>query len=339
MKKRHYYKILFSISVILSAVTILCACTKTQEPITKRGFYFNTIITVTLYDTQDETLLSDCFALADKYEKLFSTTIETSDVFRINHSNGQPVAVDSETITLLEKGLSYSHLSNGLFDLTIGKLSSLWNFSENEGNVPAGEAIADAVSTINYQNILINDNQVTLADSSASIDLGGIAKGYIADRMKVYLVEHGVTSATINLGGNVLVIGDKPDNSAFTIGIQKPFDPEGTPIATVKIKDQTVVSSGIYERCFTVDDTLYHHILDTTTGYPYNNDLLGVSIICNDSVDGDALSTTCFALGLEKGMELVESLEDTEAIFITSDYELHTSSGIGTDIPFEKRKP
>lgn len=329
-------KNLLFLTIILFSSLLISGCTAASgEPVSKTGFYFNTVITVTLYDTGQEELLEDCFTLADKYEKMFSATIDSSDISKINQAKGQPVTVSDETIELLQKGLEYGALSEGRFDITIGKLSSLWNFSENEGVVPDAADVAEAVSTINYRNVKIDGNQVSLANPESAIDLGGIAKGYIADRMKEYLTEQGATSGTINLGGNVLVIGEKTNDTPFNIGIQKPFDPEGSSIAVVKINDMTVVSSGVYERCFTVDDKLYHHILDTTTGYPYDNGLLGVSIICRDSVDGDGLSTTCFSLGLEKGMELVEALDDTEAIFITSDYELHTSSGIGKEIPFE----
>ena len=165
--------------------------------------------------------------------------------------------------------------------------------------------------------------------------MGGIAKGYIADQMKAYLNQKGITSGYINLGGNVLALGAKTDGSAYTIGIQRPFGEENEAIASVSITDQTVVSSGVYERYFEVDGTRYHHILDTATGYPYDNGLLEVTIITGASVDGDGLSTTCFSLGLEDGMALVESLDATEAIFITDDYEVHTSSGMGTVIPYE----
>ena len=156
--------------------------------------------------------------------------------------------------------------------------------------------------------------------------------------MKAFLNENGAAEGTINLGGNVLCLGEKKDGSRYRIGIQKPFDEHGTAAAVVEVTDQTVVSSGIYERYITVDDKIYHHILNPATGYPYENNLLGVTIICPDSVDGDGLSTTCFSLGLDQGMELAESLSNVEAIFITDDYQFHCSSGIGDTIPFEEMK-
>lgn len=157
----------------------------------------------------------------------------------------------------------------------------------------------------------------------AGIDLGAIAKGYIADQVKTYLKKQGIKHAIINLGGNVDVIGTKPDGSKYNIGIQKPFDESGEAITSVQLKDQTVVTSGIYERYFKKNGKLYHHILDPRTGYPCENNLYSVSIITDSSTKADALSTTCFLLGYEKGMELIQSMDGVEAIFITDDEKVH----------------
>lgn len=308
-----------------------------SNPLTKTGFFFDTVITVTLYDSNDESLLEDCFSLAEKYESMFSATLPDSDISKINRAKGKPVEVREETITLLKKGLEYCKLSNGGFDITIGKLSSLWDFSDRQNaSVPEPEAIAQAVSSIDYKKILIDGNNVQLKSPDAAIDLGGIAKGYIADQMKAFLNKNGVSSGTINLGGNVLCIGPKPDGSNYRIGIQKPFAAQGEAGAIVEVQSETVVSSGIYERYFKLDDAIYHHILNPATGAPYENDLLGVTIICKNSVDGDGLSTVCFSLGLEGGMELIENTNGAEAIFITKDNQFHCSSGIGDTVMFEE---
>lgn len=333
------------VSVFLLLFQLLSGCQTPQkgEPLTKSGFYFDTVISVTVYDPSKESLLDDCFKMAGQYEQYFSNTIEDSDISKINDSGGLPVEVHEETAELLAKGISYGELTDGRFDITVGKLSDLWNFSTkalleetDESMIPPEEEINSALSTVDYRCIKVEGTTVTLTNPDARIDLGGIAKGYIADRMKEFLNENGVTSGFINLGGNVLTLGVKEDGSPYRLGIQTPFAPAGTSIAVVSVTDETVVSSGVYERCFTVGDTLYHHILDVSTGYPYDNGLLGVSVITKSSADGDALSTSCFSLGLTDGMALIESLDGTEAIFITDDYKLHTSSGIGTTIPFEE---
>lgn len=313
-----------------------CALPPKNGTASKTGFYFDTVITVTLYDSSDSSLIDGCFSIAEAYEKMLSATKEGSDVFNVNQANGSPVTVKDETAALLEKGLAYSKLSGGAFDITVGRLSSLWNFSKNDGSLPDKSALQNAVSTVGYQNVSIAGNEVSLTNPDAAIDLGAIAKGYIADQMKAYLNEHGVTAGTINLGGNVLCIGPKPDGSPYRIGIQKPFDERGSTAAVVEVMDGTVVSSGVYERYITVDGKRYHHLLDPSTGYPYENGLLSVTILCEASVDGDGLSTACFSMGLYDGMELIERTEGAEAVFLTEDSKLHCSSGIGDSIQIER---
>ena len=145
--------------------------------------------------------------------------------------------------------------------------------------------------------------------------------------MKAYLKEKGVNSAVINLGGNVLCVGSRPDGSPFKIGLQKPYATHTETVAALDITDMSVVSSGVYERHFIKDGVNYHHILDPSTGYPYENGLIQVSIISPLSVDGDGLSTTCFALGLEKGMELIDGMDGIYAVFMTEDGTLHYTEG------------
>ncbi len=328
-------RIIFSVFLLLLPV-FFTGCNRQEEPISKTGFYFDTVITVTLYDASATEELEECFSLAEKYENMLSATREGSDIWNLNHAVGNATEVSEETAALIQKAVTYSELSNGAFDITIGELSSLWNFKENDDTVPSEASITSALATVGYQNIQIDGNEITLTNPDTQIDLGGIAKGYIADQMKSYLNQKGITEGIINLGGNILTIGPKSSGDSYHIGIQKPFSEDGSSIASVKITDASLVSSGVYERCFKKDGVLYHHILNPKTGYPYDNHLLGVTIITQNSADADALSTTCFALGLEDGMKLIEKTPDTEAVFITDDYELHTSSGIGDKIPLEK---
>lgn len=310
--------------LLLSATLMLTGCMKPpNEPIEKTGIHFDTVINIKLYDTDDTSLLEDCFQLCDDFEKTVSRTIESSEIYQINHANGASVKVSDVTIDLLQKGIEYGELTDGKFDITVATLSELWDFKNIPGKLPSQSEIDEALSHVNYKNIIIKGNTVTLKDPKSSIDLGGIAKGYMADQLKEYLVSKGVKSGLINLGGNMLAIGTKPDGTEFNIGIQKPFDKQGSAITSVKTNDSSVVSSGVYERYFDLDDRIYHHILDTETGYPYDNGLLSVTILSPLSVDGDALSTTCLALGLEEGKKFIESLEHTEAIFITEDYEIY----------------
>ena len=311
-----------------------------QEPVSATAIKLNTAVTVTIYDSQDRELLTECMNLCDKYEKIFSRTASDSELYQLNRRELTPVAGTEDTFQisdplaeLIRKGLYYSELSEGAFDIAIEPLTSLWDFTAEDPQVPEDRLIQKALTKCDYHNVSVSDNnEVILKTEDTAIELGAIAKGYIADRLKDYLISQGVKSAIINLGGNVLCIGGKPDDSSFKIGIQKPFADRSETIAVMDIKDKSVVSSGVYERCFEQDGTLYHHLLNPRTGYPYDNGLIAVTIISDESVDGDALSTTCFALGLEDGMKLAESLDNVQAFFVTSDYEIHYTKDFQKEI-------
>ena len=316
------------LTALLSASILLlsgCSGLPRERSQTYTDTLFDTVISVQIFDSVDEDVLKGCEKLCKKYDSMFSNKIEDSEISRINSAGGNPVEVSKETIKLIMKGIYYSEMSDGAFDITIAPVSSLWDFKAETPSVPSPEAIAEAVSHVNYENIIIRDNTVKLADPQAGIDLGAIAKGYIADRIKDYLEEEGVRHAMINLGGNVLAMGSKLDGSDYNIGIQKPFDETGEPITSVKISDKSVVTSGIYQRYFKADGKIYHHILDPNTGYPCETNLYSVTILTDSSLTADALSTTCFLLGYDRGMKLINQLDNVDAVFITNDNQIHYS--------------
>ena len=302
---------------------------KTTEPLRRSDFLLNTFVTVTVYEEKEEQLLEDAIEVCRDYEQKLSKTIKGSEIYTLNHreKGNSEVEVSAFTAKLIEEGLEFSRISEGAFDITIEPLSSLWNFTEGEKQVPEKEAIREAVQRVDYRKLSVEGNQVCFADEGTAIELGAIAKGYIADQVKAYLTSQGVESGLIDLGGNILCIGNRPDGTPFKIGLQKPYYNRKEIIAILNITDQSVVTSGVYERCFEQDGINYHHILNPKTGYPYQNGLLSVTIVSERSVDGDGLSTTCFSLGLEKGLELVNSLENVYAYFITEDYQVHYSQG------------
>lgn len=312
-------------TILLIVMLISCSSPQKSEKLTVTGIYFDTVIQIDAWGTKASTL-EHCKTICEDYENLFSNKIETSEISKINASAGNPVKVSEETLELISRGIDYCELSGGKFDITIAPLSDLWNFTDNpKGNLPEQSAIEEARSHVGYKTIQVDKDSctVTLNDPQAKIDLGGIAKGYIADRLKAYLKSEGVEHALINLGGNVLALGTAYDGTPFRIGIQKPFDEQNSTIDILEIEDRSVVSSGIYQRYFEKDGTIYHHILNPETGYPYSNNLLQATIISDRSMDGDALSTCCFALGLKDGSTLIESLDHVQAIFVTEDYQLH----------------
>ncbi|MDD6547719.1 FAD:protein FMN transferase [Blautia massiliensis (ex Durand et al. 2017)] len=356
---RFFYLILCT--VLVCPILLFTGCgnitdadtsTTGNEPISISSIKLNTAVQITIYDSQDKALLDDCLALCDKYELVFSRTNEKSELYKLNHrkdtsdkdpntdrqTTPYPVSGTADTwhisedlAALLSEGLDITRESDGAFDIAIAPLTSLWDFTAEDPKVPDDAAIQKALPLCSSDGVTIDGQDITLPSDDIQFDVGAIAKGYIADRLKDFLVKKGVKSAIINLGGNVLCIGSKPDGTPFKIGIQKPFADRNETEAVMDITGKSVVSSGIYERCFKQGGKLYHHILNPKTGYPYDNSLISVTIISDQSVDGDALSTTCFALGLEDGLKFAEK-KGVQAVFITEDYKLHYTDGFRDEI-------
>ncbi|OOB79554.1 MAG: hypothetical protein BEN19_07465 [Epulopiscium sp. Nuni2H_MBin003] len=302
----------------LLAVFLLCGCTqKDISYISRTDFIYDTVVSIQIYDSDNQDILDTVFEMCHNYEDKFSRTINSSEISQLNHANGQSVQVSDCTIELLQLGIYYSQISDGVFDITVSALSELWN----NDVIPLEKDIQMAMQSIDYNNVTIDGNIVTL-DNNAQIDVGGIAKGFIADKVKQYLQSIGIKHAIINLGGNILTIGNKPDGTNFNIGIQEPFAQMGVAITTYATNDKSIVTSGIYERYFEVGGNMYHHVLDPTTGYPFVTDLYGVTIISDSSVEGDVLSTICLAKGLVEGEQFLENFEDIDALFITNNMEL-----------------
>lgn len=313
-------------ALLLTLCITLCSCqSEKSSALTFNGVFFDTVIQVTIYDNQNQALIDEIEKLCQKYDTLFSRTNPNSEISKVNQAKGKPVVLSDETADIIKTSLIYSEYTDGLFDISIAPVTDLWDFKAEKSMIPNQSSIDEALSHVDYKKIHLNGNILTLTDPDMKLDLGGIAKGYIADCIAQYLKDKGVESALINLGGNVLAIGEKPEKTDFVIGIQKPFDEAGVPITSIKLKNASSVTSGIYERYFEKNGQIYHHILDTKTGYPCKNNLQSVTIISRSSTNADALSTSCFLLGLDKGMQLINATKDTEAIFITDDNKLHYS--------------
>ena len=329
-----FHLLLFTFLILLSLCSNTGCSKQTTVPVSVSDYLLNTVVTISIYETDSgsvsdtETILDDCLQKCKEYENLFDRTAEGSDICRINHAAPAYVSVSEDTRKLLSLALEYCRRSDGQIDITIAPVKDLWGFSDlDHAQIPESETLSERLTHVDYRKIEMDGDKVRLTDPEAAIDLGFIAKGYIADRLKEFLIKEGVTSAIINLGGNVLTIGSK-QGQPFKIGIQKPFSDTGTPITTVLCTDSSVVTSGIYERYFVQDNVQYHHILDPSTGYPADTDLLSATILSGDSTTGDALSTTCLLLGLDKAKNLIASIDGVEAVFITKDYEI-----IRTDDP------
>lgn len=313
-------------AVVLAAVLfvlLLTGCTS-SKPLTGSAVRFDTTINLTIYGAKDDSILRECYDLMSNYENMFSRTLETSELFKLNvfyefdkDTDGY-YQLSDELATVIRNSLYYCELSEGRFDITIEPVSSLWNFSSDDPQVPDDSLIKEGLSHVSYRDIVLDGNRIKFLKPGMGIDLGAVAKGYIADRLCEFLVSKQITSAVINLGGNVLLLGSKPNGKDFKIGIQSPFD-AGKQIEIVSASNTSVVTSGSYQRCFVSDGVLYHHILSPMTGYPVDSDIASVSIITQKSFDGDALSTVCFCLGSEEAQKLISTIPYTEAIIVLND--------------------
>lgn len=281
----------------------------------------NTVVTIKAHCSQK--IISEAFALCTELENKLSRTVTGSDISKINNSNDF-VEVSEETVYLIEKAVGYSYITEGKFDITVCPVSSLYDFASEK--LPKKEDISKALLKVDYRNIAFKGNKICLKDGS--IDFGGIAKGYIADKVVEFLKERGVTQGTVNIGGNVYCFGKRN----VEIGIKKPFSNEL--IATVKGGEGTYVTSGIYERYIEVDGRIYHHIIDPETGYGVENELASVTVIGKSSADADAISTSCMLLGEEVGLNLIEITPDTEAVFVRRNGTLVLSSGLKAEDEF-----
>lgn len=325
------------LTLIISFVFFLCGCSDTK-PVKESRFLLDTIVDITLYGKNRSTVMDELFAQIMRLESKYSRHKAGSEIATINSNPGKPAHVSEDTMEMIRKSLYFSSISNGLFDISIGPLVDLWNINGDDPHVPSQNEIDKALEKIDYRSITIDEENstVSLTKNEMSIDLGAIAKGYITDKLVTLLEEKGVNSALLNLGGNLYLYGSKPDGTPWNIGIRNPYGMQGEYIGMVSVTDRSIVTSGIYERFFEEDGNRYHHILNPKTGYPGNNSLASVSIISPQSTLADGLSTTVFLLGQEKGMALIEGMEDVEAIMVTEDKKVYLSPGIKSgNIPFQ----
>ncbi|RBP46719.1 FAD:protein FMN transferase [Garciella nitratireducens] len=265
-------------------------------------------------------------------EQKMSLNRENSEVNQINLEAGKkPVSVSKDTFEVIKRGVYFSKLTAGQFDITIAPITELWNIGQDNQRIPNDKELKKACSLVNYKNIKLDEKKrmVFLEKEGMKIDLGGMAKGYAADKILKTFREMGIENALVSVGGNIKVIGKNPqENRPWKVGLRHPRKARGSYFATLDLKDgQTVVSSGDYERYFIKNKIRYHHIFDAKTGKPSRSGIIGVSIICDNSMDADALSTSVFLLGNKEGKGLIDKIEGVEAVIITDDLEVQMTQG------------
>ena len=288
------------------------------------GFYFDTVVSLSLWGAP-EGLMDEIWAACARYEQLLSKTIDASDVSRINNAMGQTVTVDPETWEILRRAKEISAQTGGAFSITIAPVTALWSFTDTVTNmVPTDEARLKMLPLVDDQKIALGENNTVTLPAGMEIDLGGIAKGYIADKV-ADIIREKAYAGIVSLGGNVYTVGKKPDGSAFSVGIKDPHNPAASK-AIIYTGDGTVVTSGTYERGFSFGGVRYHHILDPKTGWPSQSDLVSATFVMDSSMTADALATACIVIGSEKSLALAKELQ-LDAMFIDKDGQAFFTEG------------
>lgn len=349
MKILKKFRNIQKIALAIVMIVILSACSQDKsisneeetrqnetipsEPISKTEFMLDTFCTVTVYSPEDEHYIEEVLAICAEYEKLFSRTIESSEVSKINMAKGEAVNVSPETIFVLETAIDYARKSDGAFDISIGAVSELWEFDSENSNasLPLQTDIDKYLPTVNYENIQLLEDSVRLGNPDTKLDFGGIAKGYIADKMADYLTENKVSAAIIDLGGNVVTVGSKSSGEPWNVGVKNPFPDVGEEfnavLGSIKISGRkSIGTSGVYERYLTYEGERYHHILDPQTGFPVETDLAGVTAVTDMSIDGEGVTTTCILMG-SKGAQTFLEENGIQAVLVKNDGTIITTAG------------
>jgi thiamine biosynthesis lipoprotein len=331
-------KLIYTLLVI-SLLFFSTGCdTGQQRPVKAEDFALGTVIHQEVYGAKAQKAADEVSAKVKELDALWTINNPGGDINKLNDHAGEGyIELNPETISILKSARKISDLSGGAaFDITVAPLVKAWGVGTENPQVPAADLVKKLVSLVNYQDVLIDEatNSAGLRMKGEMVDLGGIAKGYIGDLAIEIYKNNGITSAFVNLGGHVVVLGSKPDGSAWRVAIQNPRGQNGTFVGVVSVTDKAVVTSGDYQRYFTENGKRYCHIFDPRTGYPADSCLMSVTIVASSSTEADGMSKA-FVLGLEKGMDLVEYYGKAEAVFITDDKKIYVTPGLQDNFSLE----
>ena len=318
------------VALLLAVLLLLCpftGCQAQEEKLTRTEYLLDTVVTLTLYGAK-EADLDAAFSEIRRLQGLLDAYAPDSDLGRLQAAAGQHfVALSEETMALLSFAKELHQRTAGYLDVTVGPLIDLWDI-RNGGHYPTAEELSDALGLLGMDYLILDEVNGTacLAKPGMRLDLGALAKGYIADRVKALLLDRGVKSGIIDLGRNLLLIGEKPGGKAFKLGIQSP-ESAGELLRVLSLRDRSLVTSGTYERYFDYGGRRYHHVLDPFTGFPADRGLSAVTVLSDSSLWGDALSTACLLLGVDDGLALIDAIPEAEALFVLTDGTIVTSPG------------
>lgn len=285
----------------------------------KHTLCMDTLVTQMAYGDVAPAALASAETEMLRLVRLLNFYSDDSDISQLSRAAGSgDVTLGAETFDLLTRAKALAGATGGAFDPTVGPLVRLWRTARSDGSLPAPAELARAARLVDYRDIWLDAarRSAALRHPGQAVDLGGIAKGYVADRMADVYRAAGVTSGLINAGGDVATIGDRPDGGPWRIGLQHPRKARGRWFAIVPANGQAVVTSGDYERFHEVHGVRYHHLIDAQTGYPAASGLISVTAMAARAADADALATAVFVLGADAGIELIRQIGSLEAILV-----------------------
>ncbi|WP_317856333.1 FAD:protein FMN transferase [Chakrabartyella piscis] len=335
----------------LMAALLLAGCSEKREEAQKQlamqkeenlhevtTFAMDTVMMFHIYHEDGDAILIEVEQEIRRLEALFSITVSDSEIAQLNANAGiQAVDISPDTNGILTRGLEFASLTDEAYNMNISPIVSAWGFATDEGNrVPSLEELESVLPLTTPDGLVLEEDTAYLQEAGMSVDLGGIAKGYTADLVVDLLHEKGVTNGWVSLGGNLSMLGTKTDGSMWELAVQNPIDASDY-VGMISATDQSVVTSGGYQRYFEEDGVIYHHIIDGKTGYPADSGLISVTIVSEDSTKADALSTALFVMGLEESLDLWRMEQDFEAIFVTEDGRVVATEGIADRFVFEGR--
>lgn len=300
-----------------------------EQECTRQLFAMDTFMTFTAYGGNSEKAVEAAVKEVQRLDALLSTGEEDSEVSRINRNGSGTLSEDTGNI--LKRAMEIYEVTDGLFDFTIYPLMELWGFASQEYHVPDEAELSEVLPLADASKVQFDGTEAELSEGQ-QIDFGGIAKGYTSARIMDIFREYGVTSGMVSLGGNIQVLGTKPDGSRWQIGIQDPDSGQGAVLAVLPVEDRAVITSGGYERYFEEDGNTYIHIIDPRTGYPADAGLISVTIVSEDGTLADALSTSLYIMGFEDAVSFWRAYgENFEMVLITEDRQIYVTEGISSD--------
>lgn len=321
------------IAVIIFFVLIIIFSSGKFESneVTKSGYVLGTLINLKAYGKKAEMAIAESIERLNNIDDKMSAFKENSEISRINFMAGVSAeSVSDDTYLVVEKAIEYSKILEGTFDPTIRPLVKLWSIGNKGEKIPDEAEIQATIKLVDYKDVLLDESSssIMLKHKKQALDIGGIAKGFAADEVRNIFLKHNIKSALIDLGGNIFALGKKQDNTPWRVGIQNPFEPRGEFIGILNVINKSIVTSGNYERYFIKDEKRFHHIIDPKTGYPSESKIISATIISDNSIDGDGLSTGVYIIGVEKALRIIEEIKGIDAILVTEDKNVYMTSGI-----------